>query len=118
MPTATESDVKGVIDTDLSTSEINNYLEDAEFDAEQEIKDYANKLTSTEKTQLEKYLAALYIVTMKDRRAEKSSVGDSSITYEASTVRAIKSKVQKRDPSNTLASNLINDDRHISTTGD
>jgi len=118
MPTATATDVEGVIDTDLSAPEIDNYLEDAEFDAKQEIKDYANKLTSTEKTQLEKYLAALYIVTTKDRRAEESSVGDSSITYEASTVRALKSKVQKRDPSNKLASNLINDDRHISTTSD
>lgn len=117
MPTATPSDVRGVIDTGLSDSEINNFLADAEFEAKQEINDYSNKLSTTEKTQLEKYLAAYYVVSSKDRRAEESTVGDSSITYEASTVRWLKSQVADRDPTNKLASNLTDDDRHISTTG-
>lgn len=116
MPTADADDVEGVIDTDLSQSEIDNYLEDAEFDAKQEINDYANALSTDERTQLEKYLAALYIVTTKDRRAKQAAGDETSITYESSLVRQLKSKVQKRDPSDSLASNLLDDDRHITTT--
>jgi hypothetical protein len=116
MPTATPDDVEGVIDTALDSGEITNYLEDAEFEARQAIEGYGDELSTTEKTQLEKYLAALRIVETKDRRVSEDSVGDSSMTYEASTVKNLRSQVHARDPSNSLAYTTDGDGRHISTT--
>ena len=116
MPTATPDDVEGVIDTALESGEIQNYLEDAEFEARQAIEEYADELTTIERRQLEKYLAALRIAETKDRRVSEDTVGDSSMTYEASTVKTLRSRVHARDPSNSLAFTTDGGGRHISTT--
>jgi len=63
MPTATVSDVRGVIDTSLDDNAIDAKLADAEFEAEQAIDDYNTVLSTSEQSQLEKYLAALFIRT-------------------------------------------------------
>lgn len=105
MSTATPTQVRGVIATDLSDSEIQNYLDDAEFEASQEIADYGTALTTEEKTQLEKYYAALLIRTLADKGIESTSRETASVTYEgnALSTRELRSKVDQRDPSGELA---------------
>jgi len=115
MAEATPSDVEGVIDTSLDSGEVQSYIDDAEFEAKQEIDNYATSLTAEERRQLEKYLAALRIATTKDRRASQSAVGDSSLTYEASTVSALRKQVERRDPSDSLARD-VDDDRYVTST--
>lgn len=105
MPTATTSDVEGVIDVDLSdsTTSINDKLEDAEFDAKQAISNYSTSLTTEEKTQLEKYLAALYIREWVDKAISSTSRETASVSYEGPSIPALKRQVDRRDPSGTLA---------------
>lgn len=117
MPTSAgtdPSDVKGVIDTDLSDSDINSKLDDAEFDTEQA--NDTSAMSTMEIQQLEKYLAALKIVESKDPRARQESVGDWSATYDGSTVVWLKREVDRRDPSGTLA-HQRDTDRHVTSTG-
>lgn len=117
MPTASAPDVQGVIDTNLATGDINNFLTDAEFEASQAIDSYSTALTTAEKTQLEKYLAALHIREWYERAISEDSVGDSSITYEGPSMAALRRAVDKRDPSGTLASTVIRDsDRNVLTS--
>lgn len=107
MPTATVSDVEGVIDTDLSDSStsISDFLEDAEFEAKQAIANYSSSLTTEEKTQLEKYLAALKIREWVDRSMSNVSRETASISYEGMSLAALRKAVNKRDPSGSLAYN-------------
>jgi hypothetical protein len=118
MSTATPSDVDGVIDTSLSDSEVQSFLDDAEFEAEQAIDDYQNALTNTEQTQLEKYLAALLIRQNKEKAVTSESRETASLSYEdIMTVNSLRTAVQKRDPSGTLAQVAINNrDRYIGST--
>jgi len=104
MPTANVDDVEGVIDTSLEDSEITNFLNDAEFEAEQAISNYSSNLTTTEQTQLEKYLAALRIRETKDRSISSTSRETASVSYEGMSLSALRREVDKRDPSGTLAS--------------
>jgi len=117
MPEASPSDVRNVMDPGLSDSRISGFIEDAEYDARQEIGDY-DDLDAKQKKQLEKYLAALYIIGGPDRRASDFSGDSVSIEYDGSPLRWLKSQVRKRDPSNSLASEAYQTDRHTSTTGD
>jgi hypothetical protein len=103
MSTAQPSDVRGVIATELSDSDIQNYLDDAEFEAEQAIDDYQNALSNTEQTQLEKYVAALRIREWADRAVESTSRETASMSFEGMSIEALKKAVDKRDPSGTLA---------------
>jgi len=112
--TADATDVRGVIDTPLSDSDIDNYLADAAFEADQAIGDYSNSLTTEEKTQLEKYLAALRIRETKDRATENVSRETASISYEGSQIGYLRKEVEKRDPSDTLAYQVDND-RYVSS---
>jgi len=117
MPTANPDDVRGVIESDLDDSEIRDKIDDAEFDARDAIDEYDEELDAEHRRQLEKYLAALYIVETEDRRAKQWSGDSLSMTYDGSPVKRLKSQVQKRDPSDTLASNTKQDSRNISSTG-
>lgn len=103
MSTATPSDVNDVISTNLSDSEIQNYLDDATFDAEQAITDYSTELSAEEKTQLEKYLAALYIREWRDKEFESVSRQTTSVSYEGMSLAALRKQVKRRDPSDSLA---------------
>ncbi len=63
----TASDVKDILDTSLTDSEINAYISQA------------GQLVDDEQTKT--WLAAHLIRISKDREAEKESVGDHSVTY-------------------------------------
>jgi hypothetical protein len=103
MSTATPSDVRGVLATDLSDSEIQAYLDDAEFEAGAAINDYDTALSTTEKTQLEKYLAAARIREVRDRSISSGGRETASVSYEGMSLSALRREVDKRDPSGTLA---------------
>lgn len=115
MSTADPSDVNGVIDTSLTTDEIQNFLDDAEFEATQAIDDYNTVLTADERTQLEKYLAALFIRQFKEKGIDSQSGESRSINYESTiSVSELQSAVDARDPSGTLATSVLRDsDRYI-----
>jgi len=117
MSTASPSDVHGVIDTSLSDSDIQSYLDDATFEIGQAVDE---DLTDAHRTQLEKYLAALKIVQSKDPALSEMGVsGGQSLVYDGSTVEWLRGEVRQRDPSDTLASTVVRDtDRHVSSTGD
>lgn len=115
MSTATPSDVDpGVISTDLSNSEIQSYLDDAEFEAGQSIGDY-NEWSTERKTQLEKYLAALRIRQVRDKGIHSGTRETGSVTYEGSSIEALQEQVNRRDPSNSLAT-FSNTDRYVGST--
>jgi len=120
MSTATPSDVDGVIDTSLSDSEVQSKLDDAEFEAEQAIDDYQNALSASEKRQLEKYLAALLIRQTKEKGITSESRETASLSYEDTmSVNNLRTAVQKRDPSGTLAQVAIeNRNRYVGRTGE
>jgi len=119
MPTATVDDVRGVIDTSLSDDEITNFLNDAEFEAGQEIADYQTVLTSTERTQLEKYYAALLIRSTKEKGITSQSGESRSLSYEDTmSLSELRLAVDKRDPSGALAQPSVTDtDRYVGSTG-
>jgi len=120
MSTATPGDVDGVINTSLSDSEVQSKLDDAEFEAEQAIDDYQNTLSTSEKRQLEKYLAALRIRSTKEKGITSESRETATFSYEGvMSVNRLRTAVQKRDPSGTLAQVAIeNRDRYIGRTGE
>jgi hypothetical protein len=107
MSTASPDDVRGVIATDLSDSEIQSYLDDAEFDAKDAITNYDTSLTTDEKTQLEKYYAALLVRELRDKPITSGSRETASVSYEgdALSITALRRKVDARDPSGELAYN-------------
>lgn len=114
MSTATPDDVNGVINTDLTDSEIQSYLDDAEFEASAAITDYSTDLTTEERTQLEKYLAALKIREWRDRAVSSASRETASMTYEGPSLGALRKAVERRDPSGSLAYNT-NSSRYVNS---
>lgn len=102
MSTASPSDVEGVIATDLSDSDIQNYLDDAEYEAGEAINDY-NLWDAEDKRQLEKYLAALRIREIRDRSINSTSRETASVDYEGMSLSALRREVDKRDPTGTLS---------------
>lgn len=114
MSTATPSDVSGVISTDLTNSEIQSFLDDAEFEAGEAIESYSGWSTER-KTQLEKYLAALRIRQVNDKGISSASRETGSVTYEGSSLKALREQVNRRDPSNTLAT-MTDSDRYVGST--
>jgi hypothetical protein len=114
MSTADPDDVKGVIATDLTDPEIQSYLDDAEFEAKAAITDYDTDRTTEEKTQLEKYLAALRIREIRDKAINSTSRETASVDYEGMTLAALRKEVEKRDPSGTLAYNT-NSNRYVNS---
>lgn len=102
MSTATPSDVNGVIETTLSDSDIQVFLDDAAYEADQAIDSYSSR-DATDKRQLEKYLAALKIAQTKDPAVSETDIGDAALSYDGSTVEELRKAVAKRDPSGTLA---------------
>lgn len=116
MPTATKSDVEGVIDVDLSnsTTTVDDFLNDAEFEAKQNISNYSSNLTTEEKTQLEKYLAALFIREWVDRAIDSTGRETANVSYEGPSLGALRRQVHKRDPSGTLA-RQVNSSRYVNS---
>lgn len=113
MSKATPSDVTGVIDTDLSKGDIQNYLDDAAFDVDHHVD---ASLSTAHRRQLEKHLAALKIVQSKDPAVERDAVGDSTLEFDGSTVDWLQGQVQDLDPSGLLAGNVRRDtDRYVTS---
>lgn len=122
MATAQPSDVvlsdgsAGVIATDLSDAEVQGYIDDASYEANQAINDYS-EWDSEDKRQLEKYYAALLIRTLADKAIDSTSRETASVTYEGSglSTSELRSKVDSRDPSSTLAWNK-DTNRYVGST--
>jgi len=114
-PTATISDVRNVIDTSLEDGEVTAFLEDAEFEADQAIDDYDTALSGAERTQLEKYLAALLIRSTKEKGISSQSGPSRSQSYEDTwSVGELRAAVSKRDPSESLAMRVVRDSERYS----
>lgn len=115
MPTAQPADVRGVIDTDLTDSEISGKLDDAQYRNEK--KNDVSQLSSADITQIEKYLAALLIRETKDRAHAQASGSSRQVTYQGSSTRNLRARLDEVDPSGELADSVIrDDDRHITST--
>jgi len=112
MATATADDVRledgnaGVIATDLSDAEIEGYIDDAAFEASQAIVDYED-WSAERKRQLEKYLASLRIRTLSDKAVSSTSRETASVSYEGGgmSISELRTQVNRRDPTGTLATN-------------
>lgn len=115
MSTATPSDVKGVISTDLSDSDIQNFLDDAKFDNEQA--NDTSSMSNAQIKQIEKYLAALKIAQSKDRPIDSGSKESASITYGGDTIAWLKTELDKKDPSGSLAYQR-DTDRYVTSTAE
>ena len=118
MSTAQPSDVRGVIDTSLDDSAIQAKLDDAEYDASNAIDDYSTVLSTEDRTQLEKYYAALLIRTSKEKGIQSQSGESRSLSYEnVMTASELRVQVDARDPSGTLADAVVRDtDRYSGST--
>jgi len=118
--TATADDVRledgnaGVIATELSDKEIDGYLNDAAYEADNAISGYSTWDTE-DKTQLEKYLGALKVRMFADRALNSTSRETASVDYEGMSTQELRRAVDRRDPSNTLASQT-DTDRYIGST--
>lgn len=119
MPTATTSDVRGVIDTSLDDSAIDEKLNDAEYEAKDAITNYSTELTTEDRTQLEKYLAALLIRTSKEKPHTSKSGANRSVSYEdVMSVSELRLAVDKRDPSGELSQTVVTDsNRYVGSAG-
>lgn len=111
--TADAQDVQGVIETNLSTGDIENYIDDAAYEANDAIANYTDKSTEF-KTQLEKYLASLRIREIRDRSFSSASRETASVDYEGMSISALRKEVEKRDPSGSLAYNT-NSSRYVNS---
>jgi len=122
MTTATADDVRledgnaGVIATDLSDAEIEGYIDDAAYEASEAISGYADWDTE-DKKQLEKYAAALKIRLFADKAIQSTSRETASVSYEGMSTAELRRAVDRRDPSNTLASQT-DTDRYVGSTHD
>lgn len=120
MATATPDDVDlengGVIATDLTDAQIQSYIDDAAFEAGQAISDY-DEWSTERKTQLEKYLAALKIRTLADKAISSTSRETASVSYEGGgmSIMELRTQVNRRDPTGTLATNT-DSSRYVGST--
>jgi len=108
--TATPDDVDleggGVIATDLTDVQIQSYIDDAAYEAAAVIADYED-WDAEDKRQLEKYLSALRIRTLSDKAISSTSRETASVSYEGAgmSISELRTQVNRRDPTGTLATN-------------
>lgn len=105
MPEASASDVRVEIDTGLSDGDIEGSSGDggilARIEREWKRQYDSSDFEDTQHIQdFEAALAALRIAEGRDRRASDSSVGDSSISYEADEISQLRKRVRRADPGN------------------
>jgi len=120
MATAQASDVRlednnaGVIATELSDDEIDGYIDDVAYEASQAISGYSD-WDAEDKRQLEKYAAALRVRMFADRALNSTSRETASVDYEGMSTQELRRAVDRRDPSNTLASQT-DTNRYVGST--
>lgn len=115
MSTATPDDVRGVIDTSLTDSDIQAKLDDAQYQNEK-FND-VTELSTADIRQIEKYLAALLIVETKDPRHTQASSSSRSVSYESGRKQDLRRQVQQLDPSGQLANAaFLDNSRNVTST--
>lgn len=73
------SDVKVIIDTDLTDSQIEGFIDAANLLVEEELGD--SDLSASLLTEINKWLAA-HLLSSRDQRVAKEAINDVSITYQ------------------------------------
>lgn len=119
MPTAAGTavgDVRDVISTEATDTQIEAKLDDAEFEIDHSVE---ADLDTEHRQQLEKYLAALNIRLTIDRAIESGTGASTRIDFDGSEVDWLRSKVEDLDPSGELGGGAIrrDRDRHVTSTG-
>ena len=120
MATAVPDDVDleggGVIATDLTDAQLQSYIDDAAYEAGAVIADY-DEWDEEDKRQLEKYLAALKVRTLSDKAVSSTSRETASVSYEGGgmSTSELRTQVNRRDPTGTLASNT-DSSRYVGST--
>jgi len=96
----------GIIATDLTDAQIQSYIDDAAYEAGAVIADYED-WDAEDKRQLEKYLAALKVRTISDKAVSSTSRETASVSYEGGgmSISELRTQVNRRDPTGTLATN-------------
>lgn len=117
MSTATPSDVRSVIATDLSDGDIQTKLDEAEYRNQQ-----ANNTDQMDTQQIryvEQYLAALLIRETLDRAIATADRQSASVEYEGMSTAALRRSVREYDPSGELGAAVLRDsDRHVTSTAE
>lgn len=114
MAEATPSNVRSVISTDLSDSEIQSYIDDAVF-ANEQANDTA-EMSTEHIRQLEKYLAAFLIRGVRDRALSSGNKESTSLDYDGSALSELRKKIKRLDPSGELAGLRRDSDRFVTST--
>lgn len=104
MPTATPSDVRDEIRIERldDTEDIQPYLEDAQF-LNERYNDPAQMDTEVV-MRIERKLAAIKILTRKERSTSEQQEGDVRGTYEVGQIEELRRELDELDPSGELAS--------------
>lgn len=119
------ADVKKELDTDLADSDINDVLGLVENDIDRTYSSGTQDFEdATHRVEFEAALAALRIAVgnagdAQDRVASETASGRTSITYDASTVAALRQRVRQRDPKSAFGTGamLRRDTDRYSTSG-
>lgn len=99
-PLADADGVRGVIATDLSDSEINQFLDDAAFQ-NWRVNDL-DAMGDPTRQRIEKFLAAHDIRASRDRDFSSASRDSTDLTYDGSALKELRRKVRSLDPSGEL----------------
>lgn len=126
-PLASADDVRTEIDTVLDDEAIEGPEDDADdhgilgrvardIDREYSDTDFGD---DQHRRDLEAVMAALRIVSGRDRRASSVQTGRSRVEYEASEVRRLRAAVNRTDPGDAFSSGGVrrDSDRHVRSTG-
>lgn len=117
--TASASDVREIIDTSLTDSEIDNRLDEARF-WNQKYNDESNQ-TTEETTRIEAYTAAILIRQDRDRAHDQQSAESRSVSLQGKSLSQLTSQLSALDPSGNIvqavAFSAVQDtNRHTNTT--
>lgn len=114
MSLATPEDVRNIIDTDLSDSEIQGYLDMAA--AEIDLLD--EEMSDSRRQLLEARYAAYLIVALRDREKTSLSQESASVSWESSVLDTLQMLVDQIDPSGELVGITRDSDRYVTSTAD
>lgn len=99
-PLADADDVRDIIDTDLTDSEINVYLDDATFDID-DVTD-ASEMDNDLRKKLERDMAALQILTLRERDTAEESRESQRLVYDRSRIEYLEKRIKRLDPTGDL----------------